>query len=274
MTNGPKGRAAGSAGSALLAALLLAASLLALAGPAAAGPGEPPPADGPLERYALDEDPFDELDPFDGADASYGEIADPLEPYNRVMFRINDKLIRYFIGPVLMGYSIVVPEPARVGVRRFFSNLTTPVRLVNSLLQLKGRAAGVELARFLINSTLGVGGLLDPAEESFDLLKQDEDFGQTLGFYGIGSGVYIIWPILGPSSVRDTVGLAGDLALFPVFYLYPDDLLVGFGTRFYGSFNSASLDLSTYTALMEGAFDPYVFFRNAYHQKRRSAIER
>jgi len=115
---------------------------------------------------------------------------------------------------------------------------------------------------------------MDPARDRWEIYLHDEDFGQTLGFYGVGPGFYIVWPILGPSSARDTVGLAGDLALFPVFYLYPDDLLVGLGARLYGSFNSASLDLSTYTALMEGAFDPYVFFRNAYHQNRRSAIER
>ena len=143
-------------------------------------------------------------------------IADPLEPVNRVFFVFNDKLYFWLLRPIARGYSWIFPEPARESVNNFFDNIKMPVRFVNNLLQGKIRASGRELARFGINTTVGVGGLWDPAGNWFDISPSKEDFGQTLGKYGIGEGVYICWPVLGPSNIRDTLGLSGDYFLNPL----------------------------------------------------------
>ncbi|MFQ5736571.1 MAG: VacJ family lipoprotein [Thermodesulfobacteriota bacterium] len=198
-------------------------------------------------------------------------VYDPLEPFNRAMFYFNDKLYFYALKPAAQGYSYVVPEPARVGVRRFFSNITTPVRFVNALLQFKVHAAGTELARFLINSWVGVAGLMDPARDRWQIYKQDEDLGQTLGVFGAGPGIYITWPFLGPSNIRDTVGFAGDLFLDPVNYLDLTYLEIT-GIHAYDRVNETSLDIGIYEEIKRTSLDPYTFVRNAYEQHRRSKI--
>ena len=135
-------------------------------------------------------------------------IADPLEPFNRAMYHFNDKLYFWVLKPVAQGYRKVVPEEARVGVSNFFANITFPIRFVNCLLQANFRGAASELGRFVINTIWGIGGLLDTASiPGINLSKQDEDFGQTLGVFGLGQGFYINWPVLGPSSPRDTLGV-------------------------------------------------------------------
>ena len=131
----------------------------------------------------------------------------PLEPFNRAMYHFNDKLYFWLLKPVAQGYGKVVPEAARVGVSNFFANLAFPIRFVNCLLQANFEGAAAELGRFTVNTLWGVGGFLDPASsKDINLSKQDEDFGQTLGAYGLGQGFFINWPIFGPSSPRDTVG--------------------------------------------------------------------
>ncbi|NIP49124.1 MAG: VacJ family lipoprotein, partial [Phycisphaerae bacterium] len=135
---------------------------------------------------------------------------DPLSGYNRVMTQVNDRVYFWALKPVAQGYSAVVPEPARLAVGRFFRNLLMPVHFANNLLQLKPKGAMTELARFAINSTVGVLGFADPAQKHFDLQPYPEDFGQTLGYYGVGSGFHIVLPLLGPSNLRDTVGLIPD----------------------------------------------------------------
>ena len=147
-------------------------------------------------------------------------IADPLEPFNRAMFHFNDKLYFWALKPVAQGYGKVVPEVARVGVRNFFSNIASPIRIVNCVLQARFVDAVKELGRFAVNTVWGIGGLMDLASDNaVNLPKQDADFGQTLGVYGLGQGFYINWPIWGPSSPRDTVGLIGDAFLHPFTYL-------------------------------------------------------
>ena len=155
-------------------------------------------------------------------------IADPLEPFNRAMYHFNDKLYFWVLKPVARGYGKIVPEVARVGVRNFFSNIASPIRIVNCVFQANFAGAARELGRFVVNTLAGIGGFLDPASDnSINLPKQDEDFGQTLGVYGLGQGFYINWPIFGPSSPRDTVGMIGDLFLHPFTYLVDADVLVG-----------------------------------------------
>ncbi|MFA4916451.1 MAG: VacJ family lipoprotein [Syntrophales bacterium] len=199
-------------------------------------------------------------------------IADPLEPFNRAMYQFNDKLYFWLLKPVAQGYRKIVPEGARVSVRNFFSNLTSPIRIVNCMLQANFGGAARELGRFTVNTILGIGGLFDPASgKNINLPKQDEDFGQTLGVYGLGQGFYINWPILGPSSPRDTVGLVGDLFLHPFNYLATWDVSVG--TRAYEKVNDTSLTIGDYESLKEAAIDPYVALRDAYVQYRLNKVK-
>ena len=147
-----------------------------------------------------------------------------------------------------------------------------PIRAVNCLLQGKFIGFGTELLRFLVNSTVGMLGLMDPAQTALKLEKQDEDFGQTLGLYGLGPGFFITWPVLGPSSFRGTVGFVGDLYLDPVAWVSIDlgEWLIITG---YEMVNTTSLSLGEYEALKKAALDPYVALRDAYFQYRQNKIK-
>ena len=199
-------------------------------------------------------------------------IADPWEPFNRAMFNFNDRLYFGVLKPVAEAYRAVVPEPSRVSVGNFFSNLRSPIRFVNCLLQANVIGAATELFRFMLNSTIGLAGLFDAAgSEEIGLLRQDEDFGQTLGFYGIGQGFYIVWPFLGPSSPRDTVGMAGDYFAYVISYL--DPWYAWLTVRVYQATNDTSLAIGNYEAIKEAAIDPYLAVRNAYIQYRQKKVE-
>jgi Surface lipoprotein len=200
------------------------------------------------------------------------EIADPIEPFNRAMYHFNDKLYFWALKPVAQGYKIVVPEPARISVKNFFSNLGFPVRFLSCLLQADFSGAASEFGRFGINTIWGIGGLLDPSSnKELDLQKQDTDLGQTLGVYGVGHGFYIVWPVLGPSSPRDSVDIAGDYFLYPVSYVYP--WYAGIGARAYEIVNSTSLKIGDYESLKGAAIDPYVAVRDAYIQYRLKKVK-
>ncbi|HWR58096.1 MAG TPA: VacJ family lipoprotein [Thermodesulfovibrionales bacterium] len=199
-------------------------------------------------------------------------IADPLEPWNRLMFTFNDRVYFLLMKPASKVYNAVVPEPFRVSVNNFFSNLTTPVRFVNCLLQLQMKCAGIELVRLGVNSTLGIGGLVDAAKYTWQLDKQDKDLGQTLGYYGIGDGFYIIWPFLGPSSLRDTVGLVGDGFLTPQHYITP--FIDALAVEGYYYFNYNALHIGEYEDFKESAIEPYVALRDAFSQHRKSLYKK
>jgi phospholipid-binding lipoprotein MlaA len=199
-------------------------------------------------------------------------IADPIEPVNRVVFRINDKFYFWVLKPAAQGYNVVVPEPVRLSVRNFFRNVAMPVRFVNSLLQGKFKGAGTELARFGINTTIGLVGFFDVAKSRFDLDPSNEDLGQTLGFYGMGGLMYIVWPLMGPSTVRDTIGLAGDTFLNPVSYIEPFEAALG--VRAFEQINKTSLELGTYEDLKEASLEPYIGVRDAYIQYRNGLIKK
>jgi phospholipid-binding lipoprotein MlaA len=201
-------------------------------------------------------------------------IADPIEPWNRAMYHFNDKLYFWVLKPVSTGYRYVVPEDFRGLFSNFYENIKAPIRIVNNFLQGKPGHAGLELARFLINSTVGVGGLRDAAKEGFGINGRNADFGQTLGKYGVGFGFYIVWPILGPSSPRDTVGWAGDLYLTPQTYLgsawiSPESA----GLYAHEKINYTSFHIGDYEAIKGAAIDPYVAMRDAYVQYRKKLIE-
>jgi phospholipid-binding lipoprotein MlaA len=202
-----------------------------------------------------------------------GEIADPLEPFNRAMYHVNDKLYFWVLKPAAQGYRKVVPETARISVSNFFANLAFPIRFVNCLLQANFEGAATELGRFTVNTLWGVGGLLDPASsKEIALAKQDEDLGQTLGVYGVGAGFYITWPFFGPSNPRDTLGMVGDGFLTPIAYLNP--WYAATGVKVYDRVNDTSLAIGDYESLKAAAIDPYVAIRNAYVQYRMKKIER
>ncbi len=198
------------------------------------------------------------------------QVSDPLEPINRVVFAFNDGLYRFVFRPVVRVYKLIVPSDFRLIIGNFFSNLAMPVRFVNSLLQGKIEGAGRELLRFIINSTVGVLGLVDVASD-WGIKPQKEDFGQTLGVYGIGEGPYLVLPVLGPSTLRDGIGLGVDMFLEPVNYLPKNDTFYAIkGTQYT---NKTSYYLETYFDLKESALDPYVAVRNAYIQHRRQEVK-
>ncbi len=199
------------------------------------------------------------------------EVADPLEPLNRIMFSVNDKIHLWVLKPVAKAYKGVVPEPARIGIRNFFSNLSTPARFVNCLLQGKGAAAGTELHRFAVNTTVGVLGFGDPALSEFGLEPAGEDLGQTLAVYGLGNGFYIVWPFMGPSTVRDSVGMAGDQFLNPTRYVEVLEISIGISTV--RGLNASSFYIDTYETLKSEALEPYVAMRQSYIQRRNKQIE-
>jgi phospholipid-binding lipoprotein MlaA len=198
-------------------------------------------------------------------------VSDPIEPVNRAMFWFNDKLYFYVLKPVAKGYRNVMPEPARISVSNFFSNLAAPIRIVNNLFQFKFRKAGLETARFAINTTAGVLGIFDFAEDYAKLPEEKEDFGQTMGSYGVGNGPYLVLPFLGPSNLRDGVGTIVDSFFDPVAYM--DKTRDYVGVKFVESVNTISLDKDTYEGIKRDALDPYLFIRDAYTQHRNGKIE-
>ncbi|MFP5212467.1 MAG: VacJ family lipoprotein [Acidobacteriota bacterium] len=226
------------------------------------------PLAGTAMAAAAEPNDDEEQDPFAAKSES---VKDPLEGFNRAVFKFNDKLYFWFIKPVAQGYSFVFPAPLRKSIRNGFTNILVPVRFTNCLLQGKVKGAGVELARFTINSTIGVGGLFDVAGDSFKLTAYDEDLGQTLGAYGLGHGMYLVLPFFGPSSARDAFGMAGDSFLDPIYYM-PIDWYVSASIKVGKQLNNASLRLGEYEDFKQSAVDPYVSMRHAYIQYRSKEV--
>ncbi|MDD4357094.1 MAG: VacJ family lipoprotein [Smithellaceae bacterium] len=221
-------------------------------------------------------DPYADEQNLDYDDDPFAEarvtIADPIEPLNRISYLVNDRLYYWAIKPAASVYKWIIPEPARISVKRFYLNAKFPIRFINCLLQADLSGAGIEFGRFTINTIWGIGGLLDPAAGGeIKLAEQDTDFGQTLGMYGVGHGFYIMWPVLGPSSPRDSVDIAGEYFLDPLSYIGP--WYTGIGIRPFKIINNASLVIGEYESLQAAALDPYVAIRDAYAQYRAKAIK-
>lgn len=189
---------------------------------------------------------------------------DPFERVNRKTFAFNDAIDRAVLKPVAKGYRKVAPQFVETGVSNFMDNISYPVVIVNDLLQCKLRAALNDTGRLLLNTTLGLGGLLDPASDA-GLDRNDEDFGQTLGKWGVGSGPYLVLPFLGPSSMRDGVGLVADHFTEPVTYIEEDK--VRYSLQGVGVIDKRArlLDLDD---TLNQAYDRYAFLRTAYLQRR------
>jgi phospholipid-binding lipoprotein MlaA len=195
---------------------------------------------------------------------------DPWERFNRAMFNFNQRLDRHVLKPVAKVWNFVVPDLAQQSLANAFDNITMPRRLINSLLQLKIEGAGLELARFFLNISMGVGGFFDVATE-LGVPRSDEDTGQTLGYYGVGPGPYLVLPLLPPLTVRDGVGFAADGAMQPISYVAPFAATVGM--RAGQVINDRSLNLETFEEFEQMTFDLYSAVRNAYLQRRQRMIQ-
>lgn len=221
---------------------------------------------------------FVDLDNLEDEDAPWLEdddeelnVYDPLETINRGTFWFNDKLYFYLLKPVARGYRWIMPEPLMLGIGNFFSNLASPVRIINAGLQGKFADAGNELTRFAVNTTIGIGGLFDTAKDHFNLTKKEEDTGQTLGYYGIGPGPYLVLPLFGPSSFRDGFGLLADSRMDLTYYLWEDtDYWAAIALKMV---NTVALDKDTYEGIKKDALDPYLFIRDAWTQYRQNKVE-
>ncbi|KAA6186012.1 VacJ family lipoprotein [Thiohalocapsa marina] len=195
----------------------------------------------------------------------YRDPRDPWQAYNRAMFKFNTDFDNAFIKPAAKGYRAITPEPVDRSITNFFSNLSDLTSAVNNVLQFKLSRAGSDLGRFAVNTTAGVLGLFDVAS-NLGLSSYKEDFGQTLGYWGFGSGPFFVIPVLGPSSVRDTFGLAGDVALDPLFSISEDKVYWGLVSLRLVDHRADLLDAEE--ILDEAALDRYAFVRDAFLQRR------
>jgi phospholipid-binding lipoprotein MlaA len=195
---------------------------------------------------------------------------DPLEPMNRGIYKFNDTVDKAAIKPVAGAYKAVVPSPVRTGVNNFFNNLGTVVTLINNLLQFKLDKAMTDAGRLAINTTFGIAGLIDVA--SMDgVEKNNEDFGQTLAYWGWENSTYVVLPLLGPSTLRDTGGLVVDSAFFDPLY-YVEDVPTRNSAIALKFLDRRSQYLPASDLLDEAALDPYAFMRDAYLQRRNSQV--
>ena len=232
----------------------------------------------------------DELfDPFAKPDEGNGEEYDPWEPFNTTIFEFNRKVDRYLLKPVAQGYDFIMPDFVQVGISNMFYNLRFPQRFLNNVFQGKVKGASIEVGRFLLNTTVGYAGFLDLAKE-IDLVTPDEDFGQTLGSYGVKPGPYLVVPFLPPFTVRDLTGYVTDIFLNPVNWLvapiitvnnvpsliaHKNTLTITFvqlGVRVGEIVNERSRNLEKFQGVEEATLDLYTAVRNAYLQTRERAI--
>jgi len=270
------------------------AGLAVAASSASEPPGSGDPAKGQGQEPAKKGDrvPDEDYDPFakKGESVAEEEEYDPWESFNSRAFEFNRKFDKYVLKPVATGYEWVMPDPLERGLTNFFRNVRFVPRLMNNLFQAKFKGAGVELGRFLINSTLGLGGLFDPAKHLLGMDTPGEDFGQTLGAYGVKPGPYLILPLLPPLTLRDATGfLFIDLALDPLNYLvFPvmpyrfagqpmltvrDTAVIGWWSQRVSQIvNERAINLERFEGVEEATVDLYGAVRNAYLQTRAKAI--
>jgi len=204
-----------------------------------------------------------------GGCATNGDRRDPLEPLNRGIYQFNETVDKAVIRPVAVGYKEILPQPVRTSVANFFSNLDDVLVLLNDLLQFKLERAASDFSRIVWNTTVGIAGLFDVATK-MELEKHNEDFGQTLGYWGLNDGPYLVLPILGPSSLRDGVGRVVDWQFDPLTNYH--DVAERNVAAVVKIEDTRARLLETDEVLDEAALDPYVFLRDAYLQRRRSLV--
>ncbi len=244
------------------------------------------PAPAPLPPDIQSDEPFD---PFATAGEGAGEEYDPWEPMNTSIFEFNRQMDRFVLKPVATGYNFITPDLVQVGISNFFYNIRFAPRFLNNIFQGKVKGAGIELGRFLLNSTVGIAGFFDVAKK-IDLVTPEEDLGQTLGFYGVKPGPYLVVPFFPPFTVRDLVGYVGDIFLNPINWLVVpiievEDVpsviahknrtttsIIQIGGRVFEIVNERSRNLEKFQGAEEATLDLYTAVRNAYLQKRALAI--
>ena len=227
-------------------------------------------------------DPVDEdqefLDEFED-EMAVEEKPDPFASYNRAMTTFNDKMFVYVLYPISNGYKAITHKEVRSSVKRFFHNIFYPIRLVNNLLQGKLKNSFEETERFVINTTIGIFGLFDPAKSYFGIEPHNEDFGQTLGYWGVGSGPHIVLPFFGPSNLRDTFSMYPDSLANPVDYYkkrgynLTNSTEQSIGLTVFEKVNKTTFDGDTYMKIREDAVDLYPYLRDMYEQYREKQIE-
>ena len=211
-------------------------------------------------------------DEFAEYDEPVAVINDPLEGINRAFFTFNHNLHLWLVEPTAKVYRDVTPSMFRTGIVNFFSNLLEPTRFINSLLQGRFVEAEDTFLRFLLNSTVGVCGLMDPA--TFDGRKiHERRFSSTLAFYGVGNGPYLVIPFYGPSNLRGVGGFVGDTLASPIWYVFNGEPLVVVVVKASKTINRTSFKLGEYERMLRGALDPYVAIRNAFAQHQLQLTE-
>jgi phospholipid-binding lipoprotein MlaA len=204
---------------------------------------------------------------------------DPLKEYNIPMTKFNDFIYMNIMGPIAKGYRYIVSKPIREGVSNIFHNIQFPIRLANNLLQLKFNNALEESARFAINSTFGLAGYIDLAKKEGGIQRHNEDFGQTLGFYGMSNDIHIVLPIFGPSNLRDTIGLVADGFISPINYAQKEDWSIFESSNTYLLINAYkitneySLHMDEYENIRKGSVNLYFLLKSVYEQRRTRLIE-
>lgn len=200
--------------------------------------------------------------------------ADPFEPFNRQMYAFNDGLDRAVLEPAAKGYRAVTNEPVRQGVSNFVGNLKEPVTFANELLQGRPVAAAGTFGRFLINTTVGIGGVFNPAQ-AVGIRRTEEDFGQTLGVWGVAAGPYLVLPFVNATSPRDLGGSAVDALLNPINYAdYDGSTAVNVSTRVLGVLSSRERNIETIKDVRDTQLDPYTTLRRFHIQNRERQIGR
>ena len=191
-------------------------------------------------------------------------VSDPLMGFNRAMFAFNDFSYRYVMIPVVKTYSQYTPAPVRTGIANVFANIKSPISIVNHLLQWEPAKAGRTTLRFLMNTTVGIVGIFDPADAWLEIPEETTGFDDTLQDYGTGYGTYVVLPFLGPSDLRNSAGVVADYFLNPIPYLteQPDTSIIMAGDALQGFSGKAE----SYEILRGKSDDPYLFFRNMYLQ--------
>jgi len=212
-------------------------------------------------------------------DAPAVPVPDPFYGWNKFWFTFNDVFYSVLMRPLANGYAFVMPQMIRTGLANAYQNFVFPIRFVNSLFQLDVTKASREFGRFMINTTLGVGGLMDVAKADPNLQPGNEDFGQTLGHYGMSEGCYIVWPLLGPSTVRDSIGLAGDALANPLTWIFGPWTYGDYNPWYWSYiikggdlFNRLPVTIEEYDGLVKPAIEPYSAVKDAFIQYRRNAV--
>lgn len=198
------------------------------------------------------------------------KVSDPFEHSNRNIFNLNDRLYFGIVKPVAVAY-LKLPQPFRRAIDNGFNNLEIPSHFVNFVLQGEPRSAGNEMSRFILNSTVGIGGMFDVAANACGIQSENADFGQTLGKWSVGPGPYLVVPVLGPSDQRDLFGFIVDSAMDPLFWV-PGPIWITIPPDFVKYVSKAADHVGEYEALKKASLDPYIAMRDGYMQHRASVI--